>query len=198
MEPTAGFEPAMPFGPLYKSGAFNRSATSALAASPSTAARGVLEDLEEGNSMDAEISRATGADLGELLALVAAYRAFYEREPEPEHERDFMARNLAEKRSVVFIARRGRNAVGFAQLFQTYSTVWLGPSLILEDLYVAPEGRRGGVASALLARAEHYAREIGAVGMFLETAMDNAVAQSVYERAGWTREARFFKYNAPP
>jgi ribosomal protein S18 acetylase RimI-like enzyme len=48
-----------------------------------------------------------------------------------------------------------------------------------------------------LERAAAHAREIGATGMFLETAMDNQPAQRVYERAGWTREGRFFKYNAP-
>jgi predicted GNAT family acetyltransferase len=33
--------------------------------------------------------------------------------------------------------------------------------------------------------------------MFLETAMDNVTAQRVYARAGWSREGRFYKYNAP-
>lgn len=33
--------------------------------------------------------------------------------------------------------------------------------------------------------------------MFLETAENNAAAQRAYEQAGWTREARFRKYNAP-
>jgi RimJ/RimL family protein N-acetyltransferase len=33
--------------------------------------------------------------------------------------------------------------------------------------------------------------------MFLETAVDNARAQRVYEREGWQREAQFHKYNAP-
>ena len=108
-----------------------------------------------------------------------------------------MERNLSEQRSTVFVAQDDGVAIGFAQLFQTYSTVWLGPSLILEDLYVVPAARGCGVATALLERASAYAREIGAVGMFLETAMDNAAAQRVYERAGWTREGRFYKYNAP-
>jgi len=43
----------------------------------------------------------------------------------------------------------------------------------------------------------NYAREIGAVGLFLETAVDNLIAQRVSERSGWTKEGRFLKYNAP-
>jgi GNAT superfamily N-acetyltransferase len=144
------------------------------------------------------ISRAGPSDLEALLPLVAAYRVFYEQAPDARGERDYLASNLERERSTIFLARDADRVVGFVQLFQTHSTVFLGPHLILEDLFVAPEARGGGIAALLLDRALAYAREIGAAGMFLETAMDNAVAQRAYERAGWTREGRFFKYNAPP
>ena len=144
-----------------------------------------------------EIRRATVADIDALLPLVTAYRVFYEQKPDANRERELIEKHLTETRSVVFIAWAESKAVGFVQLFQTYSTVWLGPQLILEDLFVDPCVRRGGIASRLLGRAMEYAREIGSTGMFLETAIDNATAQAVYERAGWTREGRFYKYNAP-
>ncbi len=148
--------------------------------------------------MRLEITRATIDDLEALLPLVTAYRVFYKREPELQGEREFVECNLRQDRSTIFLARdvEGGKVVGFTQLFQIHSTVWLGPSLILEDLFVAPEARGAGAASMLLERAESYAREIGAIGMFLETARDNVTAQRVYERAGWTREGRFYKYNA--
>lgn len=146
--------------------------------------------------MPLEIARATVDDLEALLPLVTGYRVFYEREPELKSERAFVERNLRDGRSTIFLARDADLTVGFVQLFQTHSTVCLGPQLILEDLFVIPEARGGGAATKLIERAEAYAREIGAAGMFLETAMDNEAAQRVYERAGWTREARFYKYNA--
>ena len=147
--------------------------------------------------MRLEITRATIDDLEALLPLVTGYRIFYEREPDPR-ERELVERNLREGRSTIFFARDAESGavVGFVQLFQTYSTVWLGPQLVLEDLFVAPAARGAGAATKLLERAEAHARDIGAVGMFLETAMDNEIAQRVYERAGWTREDRFLKYNA--
>ena len=80
---------------------------------------------------------------------------------------------------------------------QYMSTVRLGPALILEDLFVAPSARGSGAADALMDAAIRYARELGAAGMFLETAVDNRRAQALYERHGWTREERFYKYNAP-
>ncbi len=147
--------------------------------------------------MDVNILPATLADIDSLLPLVTAYRTFYERPADTQREREFMTERLENRSSALFIARDcDDRIVGFAQLFQTWSTVWLGPSLIFEDLFVVPDARRSGVATKLLERAVAYALEIGAVGMFLETAMDNATAQAAYERAGWTREQRFYKYNA--
>ncbi|MGA8534150.1 MAG: GNAT family N-acetyltransferase [Candidatus Tumulicola sp.] len=144
------------------------------------------------------IERASMADLDELLGMVASYRVFYGRDSDSDRERAYVAGHLQNGSSVIFLARDDRgDPVGFMQLFQTFSTVRLGPSLILEDMFVVPRARRAGVASALLDRADEYAREIGAVGMSLETATDNAAAQRAYERAGWTRESQFYKYNAP-
>jgi ribosomal protein S18 acetylase RimI-like enzyme len=97
----------------------------------------------------------------------------------------------------MFVAWDDRRAVGFVQLFRTWSTVRLGPAFVLEDLFVEPAARGSGIADALLERALAFARERGATGMFLETALDNERAQRVYERNGWKREGRFLKYNAP-
>jgi ribosomal protein S18 acetylase RimI-like enzyme len=148
-------------------------------------------------AMEACVRRASVADLEGLLPLVAAYREFYKQAADEPRERELMTDHLARGTSVVFVACLGEKIAGFVQMFQTLSTVMLGPQLILEDLFVDPAARRAGIASALLERAAAHAREIGATGMFLETAMDNQPAQRVYERAGWTREGRFFKYNAP-
>jgi ribosomal protein S18 acetylase RimI-like enzyme len=136
------------------------------------------------------------SDLEDLLPLVRAYREFYECVPDAERERTFMDAHLRGGTSAIFLAFDGDDAVGFAQLFPTSSTVGLGRSLILEDLYVVPQSRRQGVAAALIRRSVAYARDVGAVSMFLETAKTNTAAQALYERAGWEREGRFYKYNA--
>jgi ribosomal protein S18 acetylase RimI-like enzyme len=141
---------------------------------------------------------ATLADLNALLPMVASYRVFYGQEPDEERERALILEHLRNGTSTIYLARDEHGeALGFAQLFQTQSTVRLGPSLVLEDLFVVPHARRAGVATKLLDRAILHAREVGATGMFLETAMDNGVAQRLYERAGWARETQFYKYNAP-
>lgn len=146
---------------------------------------------------DFEIRVAGIFDTEALLPLVEAYRVFYKQEPDPQRERAFVEGHLRNLTSVIYIAEVHGEAVGFMQLFKTYSTVHLATSWIFEDLFVRPEERGRGIASALLAKAAEHARNDGASGMFLETAYDNTTAQRVYEKAGWTREGRFYKYNAP-
>jgi len=140
---------------------------------------------------------AQNKDLDALLPLVQAYRMFYKQDPDSERERPFIERHLQNGTSVIYLAEVSGTPAGFMQLFKTYSTVHLANAWILEDLFVAPEFRRRGVADALLAQAQQHALEDGASGMFLETAYDNEAAQRVYEGAGWMREGRFYKYNAP-
>ncbi|HET9031055.1 MAG TPA: GNAT family N-acetyltransferase [Candidatus Aquilonibacter sp.] len=142
------------------------------------------------------VRRATIDDLDALLPLLRGYREFYEQAHDAGAERAYLERMLREALSAIFVAVDG-TCVGFAQLFTTYSTTRLKPSLILEDLFVVPAARGSGVAAALLDAACAYACDIDAAGMFLETAFDNLTAQRVYERNGWTREGRFYKYNAP-
>jgi GNAT superfamily N-acetyltransferase len=136
-------------------------------------------------------------DLERLLPLVQAYRVFYKKQPEPKRERAFIERHLKRKTATIYLAEVNEIAAGFVQLFRTYSTVHLSAVWILEDLFVVPQYRGYGVAAMLLDHARLHALRDGASGMFLETAYDNESAQRVYERAGWTREGRFYKYNAP-
>ncbi|HEV3155693.1 MAG TPA: GNAT family N-acetyltransferase [Candidatus Baltobacteraceae bacterium] len=147
---------------------------------------------------DVSIRRAGVSDLEALLPLLTAYRVFYKQQPDAPKEREYLDSHLRNDTSVIYLAEiAGMGVVGFTQLFKTFSTVHLADAWILEDLFVAPRYRGAGVAAALLQRAVEHAQETRACGMFLETAKDNATAQRVYERAGWAREARFFKYNAP-
>jgi ribosomal protein S18 acetylase RimI-like enzyme len=151
--------------------------------------------METSNSVT--IHRATVRDLERLLPLVQAYRVFYKQTPDPKRQRMFIESHLRHHTSTIYLALVDDSPAGFMQLFKTYSTVWLCGSYILEDLYVEPAFRRSGVGNALLSQAIAHASEDGAGGMFLETAHDNRAAQALYEQAGWTREGRFIKYNAP-
>lgn len=146
---------------------------------------------------DLRIHRAVLTDLEALQPLFAGYREFYGQKSDPAGEHRFLHERLTNHDSVIFIARDGATAVGFAQLFQTYSSVRLAPTYVLEDLYVQPEARHRGAGNALLERAKQHAYKSGASGMFLETAHSNRTAQRLYESAGWKLESEFRKYNCP-
>jgi ribosomal protein S18 acetylase RimI-like enzyme len=58
----------------------------------------------------------------------------------------------------------------------------------MEDLFVAPEARGGGVAEALIEACAERCRERGAPKLEWLTATDNQRAQAVYDRVGGTGE----------
>ena len=56
-------------------------------------------------------------------------------------------------------------ALGFMQLYPSFSSVSLKRLWVLNDLFVRPSVRRGGVARRLLERARAWAVETGAKGL---------------------------------
>lgn len=150
-----------------------------------------------GRMTDLRIERAVLPDLKELLPLLAGYREFYGQKPDAAGEHKFLHERLTNHDSIIFIARAGGEAAGFAQLFMTHSLVRLAPVFVLEDLFVKPGARHGGIGSALLEHAKRHALKARASGMFLETAHANRTAQRLYESAGWKVESEFRKYNCP-
>ncbi|MEU9002477.1 GNAT family N-acetyltransferase, partial [Streptomyces sp. NPDC048551] len=85
--------------------------------------------------------------------------------------------------------RSGANDLGGTLMEETISRM-AGSSYawILNDLYVAPSGRRTGAGRALLREVLRRARAEGVAGVQLETAYDNRRAQALYESEGFVRE----------
>jgi GNAT superfamily N-acetyltransferase len=104
---------------------------------------------------------------------------------------------LTRTESVIYFAQNEPKGplLGFAQLFPLFSSLRLCRSWLLNDLFVVPEARRGGIAAALLRRAEELARESGAGLLELATHQSNRTAQRVYSTAGWSRDDDFYHYH---
>jgi GNAT superfamily N-acetyltransferase len=138
-------------------------------------------------------------DLPELLALMRAYCDFYEVAPSDEALLALSRALLAdpEREGVQLVARDapGR-AVGFATVFWSWSTTRAARIGVMNDLFVAPEGRGGGVADALIAACAERCRAHGAVSLGWQTALDNARAQAVYDRIG-ARRSQWLDYDLP-
>lgn len=142
------------------------------------------------------VRRAESNDLERVVPLFGAYRQFYRQSRDPEGERRFLAERLARAECVIFLAESGGTVVGFTLLYPMFTSVTMGPTWVLNDLYVLPESRRRGVGARLLARAKEFGRETRAHYLTLETARDNP-AQRLYEAEGWKRDEQFLHYELP-
>jgi len=151
------------------------------------------------NAAALRIVRASAEDAGRIAPLFDAYRQFYQQPSDLQAARQFVAERLIHSESVIFLALLGvdaeEKALGFTQLYPSFSSTSMKRLWILNDLYVAPQARRLGVAKALMERARQFAADNKADGLCLETAIDNFPGQRLYESLGWERDNEFFRYN---
>jgi GNAT superfamily N-acetyltransferase len=142
------------------------------------------------------IKRAGVADLDAVAPLFDAYRQFYGQQSDVPAARAFLDERLRREESVVFLAALddGSEALGFTQLYPSFSSVSVRRLWILNDLFVRPGDRRGGVGRRLLERARQWAVETDAKGLTLATAITNDAAQALYESCGWRKDDEFTHY----
>ncbi|MFM2392465.1 MAG: hypothetical protein RLZZ546_442 [Bacteroidota bacterium] len=125
--------------------------------------------------------------------LFDSYRIFYKQESNLDGARLFLEERLAKQESIILVAFNEGIAVGFTQLYPSFSSVSMKPLYILNDLYVIEEKRGQGIGENLLDAAEKMGRELAWKGMVLETAHDNP-AQKLYERKGWSEDKDYKHY----
>ncbi|MGP0071682.1 MAG: GNAT family N-acetyltransferase [Bryobacteraceae bacterium] len=141
-----------------------------------------------------EIRQATIADLDAIVPLFDAYRQFYRQPSEPERARRFLLDRFSNNQSIIYLAFAGAAAIGFAQLYPSFSSGSMARIFILNDLFVSPEARRRGAGIGLLQAAADHGRRAGALRLTLSTELSNATAQSLYEKLGWKRDTVFCGY----
>ncbi len=141
------------------------------------------------------VRQAGPADLVLIVPLFDGYRQFYGQPTELDRVRAFLKERLAQGDSVLLIAEADGQALGFTQLYPSFSSVSMAPIFILNDLFVVAEARRSGVARRLLKAAAGLAREAGAIRLTLSTALTNTTAQALYASAGWQRDEVFKAYH---
>lgn len=140
------------------------------------------------------VTQAQLDDITVLAPLFDDYRVFYKQASDAAAAQQFLQQRLARDESVVFIARLNNRAVGFTQLYPSFSSVAMQRIWVLNDLFVAPEARGHGVAETLLRRAAQFGKETQAKRLALSTAIDNIAAQRLYEKLGWQRDTAFYHY----
>ena len=142
------------------------------------------------------ISSLVLADHDDWIPLWRDYLTFYESELSDEVTAISFSR-LAERDGMyAAIARddHGR-AVGFVH-WTTHSSTW-NPAgyCYLEDLFVAPHVRGGGIGQALIARVRDWAVAAGCGKVYWLTQETNTVARALYDRVA--QASGFVHYEIP-
>ncbi|MBM1107528.1 GNAT family N-acetyltransferase [Aurantibacter crassamenti] len=139
------------------------------------------------------IHQATIEDIQEVASLFDKYRIFYKQESNLEAAKDFLHERLTKNESIILIAVIDNKAVGFTQLYTSFSSVSLQSTYILNDLYVLDSHRKKGIGEALLNKAKELCKVNNFKGLALSTAIDNP-AQQLYEKLNWQKDSGYFHY----
>jgi len=143
------------------------------------------------------VREATADDVPRVAVLFDAYRVFYGQVSNPHVAQFYLSERLRRNESKIFLGvdTESHQTVGFTQLYPGFSSIRVGRIWILEDLFVRADARRIGVGDALMTRAEAFAKESGAIGVTLSTAVANVNAQRLYEKRGYLRDTEFLYYS---
>jgi GNAT superfamily N-acetyltransferase len=131
-----------------------------------------------------EVTAVRDEELETLLPLISAYQRFYEVDDvDPERNRFFFRRFLAPSEVGLLLAAREETGgiLGYACLYWHFSSLRALETVLMNDLFVAPEARGRGVGRALIEAAAEVARERGAAWVEWSTAPDNHTAQRLYD-----------------
>ena len=144
------------------------------------------------------IREASLADLDVLNILFNKYLLFYKRIFKAEKARQFLEARLRQGEAKVLLAFEEENPktpIAFVLLYHGFSSLSLGKTYILNDLYVEEDARRSGVARKLIDASREIAKKDNAIRLDLSTANDNLVAQRLYELYGFKRDDVFYNYS---
>ena len=141
------------------------------------------------------IRQAVLADLDAVAILFDGYRQFYGQASDEAAAKTFLQARFEHGQSVVLLAESQGQAVGFTQLYPSFSSVSMARVFVLNDLFVSPTARRRGVGEALLDAAADHARQLGAVRLSLNTDVQNLPAQALYASMGWARDQKYHAYH---
>jgi GNAT superfamily N-acetyltransferase len=145
---------------------------------------------EKGGSPAAAVNvrRATREDAASLLRLITRLAEFEKLPPPDEAARERLVRDLfgPAPRLEAYLAEELTLPVGYALVFETYSSFLALPTLYLEDLFVLPEHRSRKVGQALFSAVASEALRRGCGRMEWVVLDWNRGAIEFYRRLGAT------------
>lgn len=155
-----------------------------------------ITNINSGNQMNIHISEATIEELDTVSQLFNQYMIFYKKPSNENLYKAYLKERLENKEATIYLALSDDNTpLGFVLNYYTFSSVSLGKTITLNDLFVQPDYRKNGIAEKLIKRTFELAQQTGVVRVDLGTAKDNCAAQKLYERIGFVQDTEFFAYS---
>jgi GNAT superfamily N-acetyltransferase len=126
-----------------------------------------------------------------------AYLDFYRTEESAEVTAATWARIFDPLEPVhALVAARSNGLIGFSHYLFQRSTWLVAPRCYLQDLYVIPADRGGGVGRALIGAVALAAKEAGAANVYWNTHETNATARRLYDAVA--ERTGFIQYRIDP
>lgn len=144
--------------------------------------------------MDLKIRDLNPEDKAQWLELWAGYLKFYEHQLSEEQTELSWERLLHAKHGLnAIVAELDGKVVGLAHFFWTPSTWQQNKDLYLEDLFVAPSVRGGGVGRSLVETLVNTCMKAGGSKVHWQTHHTNQTAIALYEKLAKQSEFLVFE-----
>lgn len=138
---------------------------------------------------DVQIRPATEADVQLLFDLIMELATYEKLADKMRGDAEVLRRSLFEQEAAeaLLLETADGEAVGYAIFFTTFSTFECRSGIWLEDVYVRPEHRRGGIGRVVMEHLARIARERGHVRLEWVALDWNEPALNFYEKLGARR-----------
>lgn len=150
-----------------------------------------------------DIRIATPGDARRIASMAIAFRNHLERAVPTEAQfHESVGRLLEAPDAEFYIAESGAGPVGYVLQRFRYSMWAAGQEAAIEDLFVLPEIRKGGVGGSLIRFALQRAKDRSCASVCLDTNENNAASTRIYTQLGfcafskrWNGRQVFFRLN---
>lgn len=138
---------------------------------------------------DVEIRPATEEDVQLLFDLILELAGYEKLADEVRGDAEVLRRSLFEEKAAeaLLLETADGEAVGYAIFFTTFSTFECRSGIWLEDVYVRPEHRRGGIGRLVMEHLAQLALDRGHVRLDWVALEWNEPALDFYEQIGARR-----------
>ncbi|HET7509635.1 MAG TPA: GNAT family N-acetyltransferase [Solirubrobacterales bacterium] len=133
-----------------------------------------------------QIRPATEDDAGVLFDLILELAAYEKLSEAVTGDAEVLRRSLFEEKAVeaLLLETADGEAIGYAIFFTTFSTFECRSGIWLEDVYVRPEHRRGGIGREVMEHLARLAEQRGHVRLEWVALDWNEPAINFYEKLG--------------